>query len=124
MMRRYLAALFAALALAAADDAPKPARVTIEANVIPGDAVKVAPGLYLWTDAKGARWLFQKIEGYGIARMELQPVIVSEKGDIVSFSQLTPFGVMRSERKKTDLNETERRIYDEYLKALAADGRK
>ena len=114
-MRAFLVVAALAIGLIAGD----PPKVTLKENVIPAEARKIAADLWLWTDARGERWLFQQTR-YGMARMELQPIVVSEHGDTVSFSQLTPFGVMRSEKKKGDLNETERRLYDDYLKAIAA----
>ena len=101
----------------AADASP---RVAIPA-AIPADAVQGADGDYRYTDTQGKKWLYRKTP-FGVTRMEDTPQFTStraadatgagikatEDGDIVRFERQGPFGLWKWEKKKSELDETEK----------------
>jgi hypothetical protein len=103
-------------------DRPKP-RAAFPKG-IPAGAKANPDGTWSWTDKSGAKWTYVVTpfgairrpadEGSGNAAQSSQSVAVRviDKGDTVRFERPTPFGVSVWEKKKTDLNEDERRMVD------------
>jgi len=124
---KTIAALLALLALPlfAADTKKAPAKKTVTAKAaepltIPKDAVQNANGSYSYTDKSGKRWVFNNTP-FGISRIEdvgpavekepiKEAVTGIESGDSVKFTRKTPFGDMKWEKKKTELNDEERAV--------------
>jgi hypothetical protein len=98
---------------------------TIQPNVIPKDAVANPDGTYSYTDKAGKKWLYGNTP-FGISKVEdmrgrdqgfvttppEQLVKTADNGETVKFEQQTPFGVKKWEKKKSELNDEERRIYE------------
>jgi hypothetical protein len=86
---------------------------------LPAGAKRNADGTYSWTDKTGAKWTYV-ITPFGATRHSAedgaaapqQAVKVIDKGDTVRFERPTPFGQSVWEKKKSDLNDDERRIVD------------
>jgi hypothetical protein len=111
---------------AAAKPAPKAAD-TPKANdasrpmAIPSDAVLGEDGDYRYTDPQGKKWIYRKTP-FGITRLEDSPeraaakaaaangagIKATEDGDIVRFERLGPFGMWKWQKKKSDLDDTEK----------------
>jgi hypothetical protein len=121
--------------------APAPAQQTRKTAApaplaLPKDAVETEAGFYRWTDKDGKVWNY-RLTPFGVRRwpeasastgrdvtykhdaMGERTTAVAE-GDSIRFSQATPFGKRTWVRKKTELNETERRIWDLQQKNSAA----
>ena len=96
----------------AASKATSPQPVTI-----PADAVANADGTFSWTDKQGKKWTFAKTP-FGVMRSEVTPapatsaslsgVKAFDEGDKVRFEKQSPFGVIKWEKKKTELTDEER----------------
>jgi len=95
-----------------------------QAVTIPKDAVPNADGgSYAWTDKDGKKWTFTKTP-FGIMKSpvtsapvptpsaDLSGTKAIDKGDTVRFERPGPFGVTAWEKKKTDLNDDERRLFE------------
>jgi len=97
-------------------------------TAIPKDAVETTPGFYSWTDKDGKVWTYRRTP-FGVSRWPADSVDTQqsavdkrnagqerttavEQGDSIRFEQATPFGKRAWVRKKTELNETEQRIWD------------
>ena len=90
---------------------------------IPKDAVANPDGSYIWTDKAGQKWAFRN-SPFGVMKTPwtapapsgAEPVDtvtkVIDKGDTVRFERPSPFGVTGYEKKKSELNEDERRLYE------------
>jgi hypothetical protein len=87
---------------------------------IPADAVKNAEGSYNWTDKQGKKWIYVN-SPFGVIRSEAQAtsaptassldgVKAFDEGDKVRFEKASPFGPIKWEKNKTDLNDDERGI--------------
>jgi hypothetical protein len=119
------ALLAAAFCMQAAEDnksekaAPAPQALTI-----PQDAVKEANGTYSYTDKQGKKWVYRN-SPFGVIRTvapepgpDARPnpaaaaTKATDKGDTVQFERPTPFGLTKWEKKKSDLTNEERRIFD------------
>ena len=88
---------------------------------IPAAAVLAADGDYHYTDPQGKKWIYRKTP-FGVTRMEDTPerstakaaaangagIKATEDGDIVRFERLGPFGLWKWEKKKSELDETEK----------------
>jgi len=88
---------------------------------IPAGAVLAADGDYHYTDPQGKKWIYRKTP-FGVTRMEDTPerstakaaaangagIKATEDGDIVRFERLGPFGLWKWEKKKSELDETEK----------------
>jgi hypothetical protein len=88
---------------------------------IPSDAVLGEDGDYHYTDPQGKKWIYRRTP-FGVTRMEDSPeraaakaasangagIKATEDGDIVRFERLGPFGVWKWEKKKSDLDDTEK----------------
>ena len=95
-------------------DASKP-------TAIPAAAVLGADGDYHYADPQGKKWIFRKTP-FGVTRMEDTPersaaktaaangagIKATEDGDMVRFERLGPFGLWKWEKKKSELDETEK----------------
>jgi hypothetical protein len=102
---------------AAAKAAPKVA----EPMAIPADAVKDADGDFHYTDPQGKKWIYRKTP-FGVVRLEDSPeraaaqaaavngayIKATEDGDKVRFERQGPFGLWKWEKKKSDLDESEK----------------
>ena len=131
-MKLFFVVFVSALALSAADPqakkdtAKESASATAKAadaaklSAIPADAVKDADGDYHYTDAQGKKWIFRKTP-FGVSRMEdtgereaakAAPngagIKATEDGDKVRFERQGPFGVWKWEKKKSELDESEK----------------
>ena len=114
----------------------KPTKV--QAVTIPKDAVQVDANTYNYTDPAGKKWIYRKtpfgvsrVEDAGISAQEaakihnetareIESTKAVEDGDSIRFERASPFGVTRWQRKKTDLNDTERAVWDRELQKRAA----
>ena len=88
---------------------------------IPADAVQGADGDYRYTDPQGKKWIYRKTP-FGVAPLEDSPdraaaqaaaasgafIKATEDGDNVRFERLGPFGLWKLEKKKSELDETEK----------------
>ena len=105
---------------AAAKAAPKAADAA-KPTAIPADAVQGADGDYRYTDPQGKKWIYRKTP-FGVARLEDTPeraaaqaaaasgagIKATEDGDKVRFERQGPFGLWKWEKKKSELDETEK----------------
>ena len=105
---------------AAAKAAPK-ATDGSKQMAIPADAVQDADGDYRYTDPAGKKWIYRKTP-FGAARLEDTPeraaaktatvggagIKATEVGDMVRFERLGPFGLWKWEKKKSELDESEK----------------
>jgi hypothetical protein len=144
MTLRVLAVLTILAATAVADDTPaanrrkidtsKPTKV--KAVTIPPDAVQIDSNNYRYTDPAGKKWIYSKTP-FGIARVEdkgvedpkkaqeemahqIESTKAVEDGDSIRFERPSPFGISRWQRKKGELNEVERAVWDRELEKRAA----
>jgi hypothetical protein len=95
-----------------ATDASKPL-------AIPADAVLGADGDYRYTDADGKKWIYRKTP-FGVARLAdtselpaakvaaIAGIKATEDGDKVHFERQGPFGLWKWDKKKSELDETEK----------------
>jgi hypothetical protein len=103
--------------------APAP---TAQPLTIPSDAVAKADGSYSYTDKAGNKWIYNKTP-FGVSRIQdvgegapdafvttpkEQLIQTTDAGDTVKFQRQTPFGVTKWEKKKSDLTDEERRIFE------------
>jgi hypothetical protein len=105
---------------AAAKTAPKVGDAS-KPMAIPSDAVLGEDGDYHYTDPQGKKWIYRRTP-FGVTRMEDSPeraaakaaaangagIKATEDGDIVRFERLGPFGVWKWEKKKSELDDTEK----------------
>jgi hypothetical protein len=102
---------------------------TSQVVTIPKDAVKNADGTYSYTDKQGKKWIYAN-SPFGVIKSaasdspdkaaaakpaDAQTVIATkaiDNGDTVKFERPTPFGTMKWEKKKTELNEEERHLFE------------
>jgi hypothetical protein len=89
---------------------------------IPKDAVKNSDGTYDWTDKGGQKWKFAYTP-FGLVKNPIDAPAthpappdtttrVIDKGDTVRFERPSPFGVSGYDKKKSELNDDERRLYE------------
>ena len=87
---------------------------------IPAAAVQAADG-YHYTDPQGKQWLYRQTP-FGVARLE-EPAPVKAAspddgtraagdGDVIRFERPSPFGTYRWTRKKSELTESERAVWN------------
>jgi hypothetical protein len=113
-MKLLIAFSISAVLLAAADQAPKPLAV-------PQGAGATSPSTYRYTDAEGRKWIYHT-SPFGVTReLEGEPqrfvrdfatVKAAEQGDSIRFERPTPFGPIRWQTKKSELNEMERTVWE------------
>lgn len=115
----------------------KPAPQKSDPNALPRDAVEIEPGVYRWKDAQGKTWIIRR-SPFGLLKGEEGPknepaareddasaaLKVVEEGDLLRFERPTPFGVTRWTKKKTELDELERRAWEREQKRREAAGPK
>jgi hypothetical protein len=88
---------------------------------VPAGAVQISPGLYRWTDKDGKGWMYRRTP-FGVSRWEedsedtkqkavVEQTTAMEQGDSVRFERVTPFGKHTWVKKKTELDETEQKIW-------------
>ncbi len=88
----------------------------------PKEAVEIAPYTFRYTDARGKVWMYRQTP-FGWMKAErkdipeaapaaLPETRVAEDGDSVRFERNTPFGMTRWKRKKSELTEQEKQIFD------------
>lgn len=113
-----------------------PAAATSLPAGVPAGAVQVGPFSWRHTDAEGKIWIYRK-NPFGITRLpEAKPVAdqpipaelkAVEAGDEVQFERPGPFGVMRWSRKKDQLTDIERKVWERDCRkaepAAAASGK-
>ena len=116
--------------------AAKPAAKAPAVAAIPKDAAETTPGFYRWKDKDGKVWTYHRTP-FGVSRWPAESVDVAEsaadkqdavgerttaveEGDSIRFTQATPFGKRAWVRKKSELNETEQKIWDLQQKNNAA----
>jgi hypothetical protein len=132
---QYVIVVFALAGLALAQDQPpadkkttaakkKTAPPTVKPLVIPSDAVLNPNGTYSYKDKAGKNWIYSKTP-FGISRIEdmggapsgfvttpkEQLIKTTDAGDTVKFERQTPFGVTKWEKKKSEMNDEERAIF-------------
>ena len=109
----------------------------VQAVKIPAGAVEIDPNTYRYTDPQGKKWVYYKTP-FGISRLEDKPVSSDdvkkaqgdrdrliestkavEDGDTIRFEQASPFGTTRWQRKKAELNEMERAVWEHELEKRA-----
>ncbi len=89
---------------------------------IPAGAVQTEPGSYRYVDATGTAWLLRQTP-FGVAAVEEKSadlVKATDEGDSVHFVQSTPFGTHTWNRKKSELTEAERAVWDRQRSREAA----
>lgn len=109
-------------AVAQKREAPAPAPAA--PVVIPKDAVEVGPNLWKWTDPQGKGVFFRKTP-FGVSRYDESAVEAAnaafklpegmkavDAGDEVRFERPTPFGVSTWKKKKADMDDVERLVWE------------
>ncbi len=141
MKLRICAVWIVCLAAAVAADKPaakkaKPAPAKAQEVTIPAGAVEVEPYTYRYTDPQGKKWIYRKTP-FGVSRAEDKPASAEdpkkdenarlidattavEEGDAIRFERPGPFGLTKWQRKKAELNEVERAVWDRELQKRAA----
>ena len=111
--------------------AAAPKTATAQVLTIPKDAVQRPDGTYGYTDKKGKKWIYTNTP-FGVSRFEdtgattpaAGPDLATkaiDKGEVVRFERPSPFGTMSWEKKKSELNDGERQVFDaQYPKAEEA----
>lgn len=133
MKRYYALIVFCAATIlipspARANDDPKPAPALKD---LPDGAVRNPNGTYSWTDKDGKKWIYE-ITPVGLSRSPFRAAAsegktdvktnglkVTDKGDTVRFERKSLMGPIIWEKKKSDLNEKERRDWEEAQKPAA-----
>ena len=140
---KFLIVLFLSAGVLAAAEGPATRRVPAAdidphraaIQQIPARAVQGADGAYHFTDSQGRQWLYRKTP-FGIARWQDKPensaalaaenakryeaVSATEDGDTIHFERRGPFGTSRWDRKKADLDEVEKTIWNREQSRTAA----
>lgn len=111
--------------------ATKAAKAKARPDGLPAGAVETGPGTWKWT-APGGTVRTYKMTPFGVragdepvrpARQASSAMTATEEGDIVRFSRDTPFGARTWTKKKDELDETERLVYErDCRKAEPASG--
>jgi len=132
-MRVLMVLSMAAMMLSAADRPAaqknaKPKAVPIAPKLvqIPADAVQIGPTSYRYTGPDGKTLLYVKTPfGITVAEEKPQPVpsedhrfdsiTATEDGDTVRFARPTPFGMIRWQKNKSELNEMEQAVWGREL---------
>jgi hypothetical protein len=91
--------------------------ISPQAVTVPADAVANPDGTFSWTDKQGKKWTYVKTP-FGVVRSEVAPapatsaslagVKAFDQGDKIRFEQPSPFGVIKWEKKKTEMTDAER----------------
>lgn len=121
-MKTIMVALLAIGCLGAAEKKPKQQKAAASGPmVIPPDALQTPDGSFSYTDKDGKKWLYRRTP-FGVSKVEDKPVVADatedklttavEKGDTIQFERPGPFGATKWEKKKTELNEDEKKAWD------------
>ena len=133
-MKTLIVLLLPVFAICAAGQAAKkpapqpPAKVSAQTQPaplvqIPAGAVETEPGVYRFADSAGKKWVYRKTP-FGISRREDTPedapkptaldeyIKAFDAGDAVRFERTSPFGVTKWVKKKSDLNDQERSVWE------------
>ncbi|HWB84993.1 MAG TPA: hypothetical protein VG675_12685 [Bryobacteraceae bacterium] len=125
-MRLLVILAVAAMTLSAADKPAKKQQAKPEPKAIqiPAGAVQSEPGVYHYTDAQGKKWIYRTTP-FGVARLEDKPpaqadrvdpfkeeVKATEDGDTIHFERPGPFGTYKWQRKKSELTDSEKAIWE------------
>jgi hypothetical protein len=89
---------------------------------IPAGAVEYEPYKYRFTDKSGKKWIYNKTP-FGVVRRPDLPAQAAasdqggevkawDAGDSVRFERSSPFGPVKWERKKGELTDAERAVWD------------
>jgi hypothetical protein len=100
------------------------------AAAVPAGAVESEPGLWRHTDEQGRKWIYRKTP-WGVSRVEDKPQSAKEEkresadrkagtdgmkafddGEFVRFERPGPFGIYKWRKKKSELDEAERRAWE------------
>jgi len=129
-MRLFICLLMFCFGLAAADPPAKTQIKRAPAMTVPADAVLVEPGLYHWIDKQGKGWMYRRTL-FGVNRWEdtaentkqksvVESTTAIEQGDSIHFERESPFGKRTWVHKKTELDETEQKIWAHQQQKTAA----
>ncbi len=107
-----------------------PARTQPADVVIPAGAVEGADGNFHYTDKQGKKWLYRKTP-FGVAKSEDKPAaasaqqqqpqedtltVATDAGESVHFEKPSPFGTVKWDKKKTELDANEQSIWNRQKK--------
>jgi len=106
---------------AASKKAPAKVNDASKPLAIPEGAVADATGDYHYTDPEGKKWIYRKTP-FGVSRLEDTPenaapkaeaasgagIVAFDQGDTVRFERKGPFGMWKWEKKKSELDESEK----------------
>ncbi|MCU1236421.1 MAG: hypothetical protein JWP63_4388 [Candidatus Solibacter sp.] len=126
-MRMFFAILISAAAVMASDpqdNKPAAQPKAVDGSrpmTIPAGATRGADGDMHFTDPQGKKWIYRVVP-FGIVRLEEKTgeqtkaleadkaagIKATEDGDRVRFERQGPFGVWKWEKKKSELDETEK----------------
>jgi len=95
---------------------------------IPKGAVEEADGNFHYKDPQGKKWLYRKTP-FGVAKSEDKPTpaslappqqdtltVATDAGDSVHFEKPSPFGTVKWDKKKTDLDANEQSVWNRQKK--------
>jgi hypothetical protein len=106
--------------------AKKTVSPTVQPLTIPTDAVAKPDGGYSYTDKAGKKWIYTK-SAFGVSKIEdkgdaaanpfaspsaNQVIRSTDNGDTVKFQRQTPFGVAVWEKKKSEMTDEERHVFE------------
>lgn len=126
---RIVVLAFAAVLLAAGQDKASPRKE--ETTTLPAGAKQSEPGVYRYTDRDGKTWVYRKSPfGYwkdddakAIDKSgDVSDITAVEDGDNVRFERPGPFGKYRWVRKKSEMNDAERKAWESRSKASKSAG--
>ena len=114
-----------------AADPPKPQPKAPALLKVPPEAVQISPGLYRFTDKDGKVWLYRKTP-FGVSRWlddgqnaaqdsVSKQITATDAGDSVRFERVSPFGKTTWTKKKTELDENEKKIWERDQAKTAAN---
>ncbi|MCS6952898.1 MAG: hypothetical protein NZM33_08565 [Bryobacteraceae bacterium] len=95
---------------------------TVE-KTLPAGAEETSPGIWRYTDAAGKTWIYRRTpfglvktserESGALDRAEPPAEMRAfEDGDRIRFERVTPFGVVRWDRNKSELDDLERAVWE------------
>lgn len=101
---------------------------------IPKEAKKVEPFTWRYTDPQGKTWIYRETP-FGVVRFPEEQAVTAkpvddldswtavEEGDSVRFERPGPFGKYRWTRKKAELSETERQVWERESRKMSSDSK-
>jgi hypothetical protein len=111
-----------------------PAKPAPEPLKLPADAIATAPETWRYTDKQGKEWTY-RLTPFGLTRFEERSAGAAtgataapadaegaafEDGDSIRFERPGPFGLYRWQRKKTELNDWEKAVWERAKKKQEA----